>query len=168
MVTVILRTACTLAAASAVALLTACEGAAPQPPVEQTPPPGPGEDVLEPSDVDSATTGLGTILVDSQGMALYLFTEDEQGEPTCYDECAQNWPPLVVENREPVVGPGLDEASAATVEREDGPAQVTYNGHPLYRHAQDTAAGEVGGQGAEGAWYAIGVDGEPVEEGAGG
>src|SRR5688572_26915211 len=40
----------------------------------------------------------GEILVDSEGRTLYMFVPDEAtGEPTCYDQCAANWPPLVTE-----------------------------------------------------------------------
>ena len=44
-----------------------------------------------------ATTELGDVLVDADGMTLYMFDPDMQGASTCYDECAMNWPPLVAE-----------------------------------------------------------------------
>ena len=41
---------------------------------------------------------LGPILTDQAGMTLYLFTNDTTaGESTCYDKCAENWPPFTAE-----------------------------------------------------------------------
>lgn len=33
-------------------------------------------------------TSLGTILVDSKGKTLYLFTKDKKGKSSCYGSCA--------------------------------------------------------------------------------
>src|ERR1043165_6854700 len=38
---------------------------------------------------------LGQILVDEKGMTLYLFVKDTGTSSTCYDQCAQFWPPLL-------------------------------------------------------------------------
>jgi plastocyanin len=45
-----------------------------------------------------------------------------------------------------------------TINRSDGGRQVTYNGVPLYRFAQDAAAGDTKGQGADGVWYLAGTN----------
>ena len=47
--------------------------------------------------VATASTDLGTILVDGAGMTLYMFTKDTQGsgKSTCEGECLAAWPPLV-------------------------------------------------------------------------
>ena len=37
--------------------------------------------------------------------------------------------------------------------RPDGKTQVTYNGHPLYYFASDTAAGDAKGNGYGGIWF---------------
>ncbi|MPZ54703.1 MAG: hypothetical protein GEU79_18580, partial [Acidimicrobiia bacterium] len=42
-------------------------------------------------------TDLGSFLTTADGWSLYLFTMDEQGESTCYDDCEANWPPLTGE-----------------------------------------------------------------------
>ena len=39
-----------------------------------------------------------------------------------------------------------------TITRDDGTMQVTYNGLPLYRFANDTAAGQTNGEGVAGLW----------------
>jgi len=146
-----------------------------EPPAEQTDPPA--DEPEEPSDesdgadvqVDSsssvgiAETSLGTILVDGDGMTLYVFDSDDQGASTCYDGCASNWPPVTVDG-DPVGGESIDAALLDTTERDDGSQQLTYNDWPLYRWAQDSAPGEVTGQGVNGAWWVVGPDGTPIRE----
>jgi len=46
-----------------------------------------------------------------------------------------------------------------TTTRTDGSVQVTYNGHPLYYYAGDSAAGDVNGEGKLSLWYVITPDG---------
>ncbi len=99
---------------------------------------------------------LGPILTDAEGMTLYLFTKDEGGVSVCYDECAQRWPPLLVEGA-PVAPEGLSGELGVT-ERTDGTWQVTYNGWPLYYFAADTAAGDTTGQGVGEVWYVVPPD----------
>lgn len=112
----------------------------------------------------AAATDLGEVVVDGEGMTLYMFDPDEGGEPTCYEDCAASWPPLLTDG-EPQAGEGLDAALLGTVERTDGTTQVTYNGWPLYHWAADEEPGDVGGQGVGGAWWVLGPDGTPMREG---
>jgi predicted lipoprotein with Yx(FWY)xxD motif len=107
-------------------------------------------------------TNLGTVLVDSRGMTLYLYTPDTSGTSTCYDQCASFWPPLVV-TAAPVAGQGLDASLLATTTRTDGTTQVTYAGHPLYLFAKDAQPGDTAGQGVGGVWYALSTSGAKVE-----
>lgn len=111
--------------------------------------------------VELAQSSFGPILVDSQGMVLYLFTPDQGGESTCYDDCAINWPPLVVEESA-VVGEGLDDALVGTTQRTDGSLQVTYAGWPLYYFISDVSPGDTKGQGVGGVWYVISPGGDMV------
>ena len=112
--------------------------------------------------VEVASTDLGDVLVDGEGMTLYLFMNDEQGgESTCYDDCEANWPPLVTEG-DVMAGEELDQAMFSTVAREDGSQQVAYNGWPLYYFAGDSAAGDVNGQGVGDVWFAVTPSGEAV------
>jgi predicted lipoprotein with Yx(FWY)xxD motif len=97
-------------------------------------------------------TGSGSVLVDGEGMTLYMFANDNQGDSTCYDQCAENWPPFVGEVE---VGDGVDQEVVGSVERTDGTSQVTYNGWPLYRFAADTAVGDVNGQGVNDVWFVM-------------
>ena len=118
------------------------------------------------SGVTVASTSMGEVLVDSGGLTLYMFEPDQQGASTCYDQCEQTWPPLTVDG-EPVAGEGADESLLGVVERDDGTQQVTYGLWPLYLFAQDSAAGDVNGQGVNGfngLWWVVDPEGEPVRE----
>ena len=114
-----------------------------------------------PTSVGTAKTALGTILVDSQGRALYLFTHDSGIASMCSDPCAAAWPPLVATSA-PTVTSGANAALLGSSKRADGTTQVTYNGHPLYRFVKDRNAGETNGQGVTafgGSWFAVTVAG---------
>lgn len=121
-------------------------------------------------DVDvqvSETADFGQILVNGEGMSLYVFMSDTQdaGTSACSDGCAGIWPPFTIDG-EPVAGEGLDTSMLGTITREDGSMQVTYNGWPLYLYAGDTAPGDTTGQGITdeyGLWYLIGPDGEVIQ-----
>jgi len=94
----------------------------------------------------------GVILTDAAGMTLYQFTNDEDGESTCYDDCADAWPPLTVEES-PSIPDGLP-GEFSTTARDDGSTQVTYNGMPLYYFAKDEEPGDTMGQGVD-AWFIV-------------
>jgi predicted lipoprotein with Yx(FWY)xxD motif len=110
------------------------------------------------------SSDLGDILVDGEGMTLYVFDNDTDENSTCYDDCEANWPPLTEEVE---AGDGVDESLLSTSEREDGTQQVTYAGKPLYYFAGDQAAGDTNGQGVGDIWWVVGPDGEAIT-GAGG
>lgn len=107
-----------------------------------------------------AASDLGEILVDSDGDTLYLFTPDEQGDSSCYDQCETNWPPLV---GEVAAGEGLDPALLGSTTRTDGSVQVTYNGWPLYYFAGDSAPGDANGQGINNVWFVVSPAGEAIQ-----
>ena len=110
-----------------------------------------------------ASSPLGDILVDGEGQTLYLFLNDDQGDATCDDDCAQTWPPLP---GPAAAGTGADASMLATTERTDGAQQVTYNGWPLYYFAADVAAGDTKGQGVGDVWFAVDAAGEAVKKAA--
>ncbi|WP_312909804.1 plastocyanin/azurin family copper-binding protein [Natronosalvus caseinilyticus] len=123
-----------------------------------------GEDEADATVATSSHDEFGEILVDSEGMTLYMFDEDEQdaGESACYDDCEENWPPLTAEE-EPTAGDDIS-AELTTFEREDGETQVAANGWPLYYFAQDEEAGDANGQGIGDVWWVLDEAGEPVRE----
>jgi predicted lipoprotein with Yx(FWY)xxD motif len=114
--------------------------------------------------VTTASTGLGKILVDSQGQSLYLFKKDAGGESACNGACAASWPPLLAHGK-PTADGGAQASRLGTIKRGDGTLQVTYNGHPLYRFGGDQQPGQVNGQGstAFGApWLALSGSGNQI------
>lgn len=112
------------------------------------------------AEIKLADSSLGQIIVDAEGKTLYMFTPDEAGTPTCYDDCATAWPPLT---GEATAGTGLDASKLTVVDRTDGSKQVKYGNWPLYYFANDAAAGDVNGQGLNDKWYVVGADGEPIK-----
>jgi predicted lipoprotein with Yx(FWY)xxD motif len=118
-------------------------------------------DAADGAEVAVAAVALGDVVVDADGMTLYVFEPDAQGPSTCYDDCAASWPPLLTES-EPQPGAGVDAALLATAERDDGARQVTYDGWPLYHWAGDEAPGDTDGQGVGDAWWVIDPDGAPL------
>ena len=116
------------------------------------------------AEIALADSSLGQIIVDGAGMTLYMFQPDEAGTPTCYDDCATAWPPLLADDAASVTaGTGLDASKITVVDRTDGGKQVKYGNWPLYYFANDAAAGDVNGQGLNEVWYVVGADGEPIK-----
>lgn len=111
--------------------------------------------------VQTGESEFGTILVDAEGRTLYAFTADTAGESTCYDACADAWPPLTVTG-DPVAGEGV--AALTTVERTDGSLQVKIGDWPLYYFANDTAPGQTRGQAVNDVWWVVSPEGELIEE----
>jgi predicted lipoprotein with Yx(FWY)xxD motif len=111
-----------------------------------------------------SNTGLGQVLVNSEGRTLYLFKADQGTKSVCTGECASAWPPLIA-NGKPTVGSGANASLVGTSTRSEGNTQVTYSGHPLYLFAQDKKAGETNGQGVSAfgaAWFALNSSGNQV------
>jgi predicted lipoprotein with Yx(FWY)xxD motif len=111
--------------------------------------------------VSTASSSLGTVLVDSQGRTLYLFKADQGTKSACSGACASAWPPLRVSGK-PTVGGGATAAKLGTTQRSDGKPEVTYNGHPLYTYTGDSKPGDVNGQGLTAfgaAWFALSPSG---------
>lgn len=114
-------------------------------------------------DVAVGSTDLGDVLVDAEGMTLYLFTPDEQGPSTCYDDCETAWPPLLADG-DPGAGEGVDAALLGATEREDGTTQVTYDDWPLYLWQADQEPGDTTGQMVNDVWFVVSPDGEAIRE----
>jgi predicted lipoprotein with Yx(FWY)xxD motif len=114
--------------------------------------------------VQLADSDLGSILVDADGMTLYLLESDGDGTSTCTADCAATWPPLLDEA--PVAGDGVDDSLLGTTTRDDGEVQVTYAGHPLYGFASDEAPGDTEGQGVGDVWFVVDASGKAVTDAA--
>lgn len=114
--------------------------------------------------VSSRMTSLGQVLVDGNGMTIYLFEKDKGTTSMCDSSCAKFWPPVTTSGA-PKAGSGVTAAKLGTTKRADGTTEVTYNGHPLYLYAGDKSVGDVTGQGlnAFGAlWYVLSPTGQAI------
>ena len=110
------------------------------------------------ADIAIAATDLGEVLVDGDGMTLYVFDPDEGGTSTCFDACADAWPPLTIDG-DVSLGSGIDRDLVGTTSRPDGSSQVTYAGWPVYLWIGDGEAGVTSGQGVDDLWWVIAADG---------
>lgn len=138
--------------------------ATPQADETTTSPAGDGEAEGDDSDdasvtLDTASTELGEVLVDGDGMTLYMFDNDSEGESACVDDCAATWPPVT---GEATASGDVDEGLIGTITRPDGATQVTYGDFPLYRYAADAEPGDVNGQGIGDVWWVVGPDGSRI------
>ena len=118
----------------------------------------------QPATLGVANTGLGKILVDSQGRTLYVFKKDSGAKSACTGACAAAWPPLRVTGK-PTVAHGTNASLVATTKRSDGKPQVVDNGHPLYLYVGDKKPGDTSGQGVNafgGGWFAVSPAGNQV------
>jgi predicted lipoprotein with Yx(FWY)xxD motif len=112
------------------------------------------------------TDEYGSVLVDGECRALYMFESDTDGESTCFDDCAAAWPPLFVSDETvPAVADELDPSLFTVVQHPDGP-MLKSGDWPLYYFVQDTGPGQFNGQGVDafgGLWWLVAPDGTPVE-----
>ena len=97
---------------------------------------------------------LGAVMVGANGHTLYAFTDDPAGETTCFDACAQAWPPLTVPD-DFTISDELKASGAKTIDRPDGTTQLVMGKWALYYYAGDGAPGDANGQGVGGKWYVI-------------
>jgi predicted lipoprotein with Yx(FWY)xxD motif len=92
------------------------------------------------------TTSIGEVLATTRGMTLYITDRDRFNRSTCTEACAQQFPPLLAA---PDAQPAGDYA---LVRRNDGSAQWSHRGRPLYTFSGDAAPGDVTGLGAGQEW----------------
>jgi predicted lipoprotein with Yx(FWY)xxD motif len=85
---------------------------------------------------------------------LYWFAPDTGTKSACYGSCASYWPPVTGPL---TAGPGV-HGTLGTIQRTDGSTQETYNGHPLYTYAGDSAPGQANGNNLNlngGLWHEV-------------
>jgi predicted lipoprotein with Yx(FWY)xxD motif len=113
-------------------------------------------------DLAVADSSLGQIVVDGDGMTVYVFDTDTQGSnaSACTGQCAEKWPAVETTSDAPSVE-GVT-GQVATITGIDGGKQLTINGWPIYTYAGDSAAGDVAGQGVGGIWWAISPNGDKI------
>jgi predicted lipoprotein with Yx(FWY)xxD motif len=131
--------------AAAVLLFSACGGGSDSGAKAPTPAPG-GMNAAQTVSI-STIDGVGDVLVDQEGAALYAADEEADGMVVCTDSCLSIWDPLEVEKgAKPTAVDGLG-SKLGVMNRPDGTKQVTLNGRLLYRFELDPDPGTVTGNG---------------------
>ena len=148
-----------LAVAAAAAVLAACSSSATSSASgsSSTPTSTSSPAAVTAGSLKTATIGGATVLTSAKGFTLYSFAPDTPTKSNCNGTCAQNWPPVLG----PVTAAGVT-GTFGTIKRSDGSAQATFDGHPLYTFAGDTAPGQNKGNGlnvAGGLWHEITTSG---------
>lgn len=106
--------------------------------------------------ISEHSTKLGTVLTNASGHTLYWFALDTPTTSKCTGTCSTYWPPVL--GMAMAAGGMSLPHQFGTITRPGGQVQVTYDGHPLYTYAADTAPGQVGGNGLKlsgGTWWAM-------------
>jgi predicted lipoprotein with Yx(FWY)xxD motif len=81
--------------------------------------------------------GVGSVLVDQSGKALYSSDVEASGKIVCSSgACAAFWKPLTADGGKPT-GPAT-AGKLGMIKRPDGSQQVTANGKPLYTFSEDS------------------------------
>jgi predicted lipoprotein with Yx(FWY)xxD motif len=79
--------------------------------------------------------GIGKVLVDTSGMALYTPDQEAKGMIQCTGSCTAIWQPVAPTGK-PTAAAGA--GTVGVVKRPDGSRQVTLDGMPLYSFVQDS------------------------------
>ncbi|HTW20600.1 MAG TPA: hypothetical protein VME70_10365 [Mycobacteriales bacterium] len=101
----------------------------------------PGTNVA-PASLQTHSTSLGKVLVDSKGLTIYELVGDTASNQKCDASCQAFWPPVM-----------------------KGGSQVVINGHPAFTFTNDSAPGQTHGQGEKdtwGTWWALNASGNPI------
>lgn len=112
-----------------------------------------------------AKTSLGSVLVDSKGLTVYMLTADSPGHSTCSAQCLAFWPFVLAPAGTAVPSVQGVSAALATTKATSGASMLTAAGWPLYTFAKDKAPGDVTGEGVKafgGTWYAVSPSGTAV------
>ena len=115
--------------------------------------------------LDVKTIGDQQVVTNAQGLTLYWFAPDTSTTSKCTGSCATYWPPV----KGPATAMSGVTGKLGTITRSDGTMQATYDGHPLYTYAADTAPGQAKGNGLNvsgGLWYEMTVSGATPDAGA--
>ena len=106
----------------------------------------------------TATIGGTTVLTNAKGFTLYWFVPDTSTKSNCNAGCASFWPPV----KGPATAGSGVTGKLATIKRDDGSTQASYDGHPLYTYVADTAPGQAKGNGINisgGVWHEMTASG---------
>jgi len=113
---------------------------------------GPGKGSSDSATATGATTtvaikqvdGIGRVLVNASGRALYSSDVEANGSVRCTGACTSFWQPLTLGSGTPTAPAGA--GTLDVIKRPDGKKQVTVDGKPLYTFSED-APDKVAGNG---------------------
>jgi predicted lipoprotein with Yx(FWY)xxD motif len=114
-------------------------------------------------------SGVGTVLVDSNGNALYTNNQDTASKMACTASCQSIWPALMASDGQPT---SSDSAVQAKLGVSNG--QVTLDGKPLYTFTQDSPGKATGNgfmdsfDGTSFTWTAASAGGATASSGSSG
>jgi predicted lipoprotein with Yx(FWY)xxD motif len=115
--------------------------------------------------ISIASGHAGKYLAGAGGRAVYLWVADGHDKSRCTSgACAKFWP-AVLSKSKPTAGSGVKASDLGTISHSGGERQVTYDGHPLYYFAEDSARGMIKGQGSSafGAkWWLVSPSGSAI------
>ncbi len=103
--------------------------------------------------------GVGDVLFDQEGLALYTPEQEADGKVLCTDSCEAFWKPLEPGSGTPAAEAGV--ARLAVIMRPDGTEQVTADGKPLYTFTEDSKGKVTGNDfsddfgGQQFTWHAV-------------
>jgi predicted lipoprotein with Yx(FWY)xxD motif len=117
--------------------------------------------------------GVGKVLVDRKGMAVYTPDEEASGKIVCTGSCTGDWIPVTAAGSSKPSAEG-DAGKLGVITRPGGAKQVTANGRPLYTFVEDSP-GKATGNGFEDdfagkhfTWRAVAAGGRPASASDGG
>ena len=95
--------------------------------------------------ITKTDASLGEYLADSSGNSLYTYSSDSKGVSNCTGSCLSAWPPY----QDKGATTGLPTNVGIIKRTDNGQAQYTYKGLPLYLFTSDSP-GQVTGNGVSG------------------
>ena len=111
---------------------------------------------------------LGTVLVNSKGLTLYMFVPDKRKKVTCKGTCAAVWPPVKLpKGAKPMAAGQAKSRLLGSDPNPGGGRVVTYNRWPLYTYVADRAPEQAKGQALNlngGLWYVLTPSGKVIRK----
>lgn len=105
------------------------------------------ERMKTPSELAISSTVLGHVLASSDGLTLYVKSNDDGSE--CSNTCLEIWTPALAP------WAATDYGAFSVHARADGIYQWAYQGKPLFLFAGDSETGDLNGDGVDGLWSAM-------------